>query len=117
MSSTFSGVRPWWICFIDSPAFSIAARVSRLMFADSMELICCSSVPICACVCSRECSCVFLRLRAAFAAIQHCQLSAARFSLRPRHLGLRTILVRVDVFARRGLLLVDLALEVLLALL
>lgn len=53
VSSTFSGVSLPWMYVIASPAFSMAASVSRLMLADSIELICCSSVPICATVCSR----------------------------------------------------------------
>jgi hypothetical protein len=51
-------------------AFSMAASVSLLMFADSIELICCSSVPICEIVCSREDSWFFFRLRAALAAVE-----------------------------------------------
>lgn len=70
VSSTFSGVSFPWICFIASPALSIAARVSRLIFADSMALICCSRVPICDIVWSRLCSCVFFLRKAAFAAIK-----------------------------------------------
>ena len=69
VSSTFSGVSLPWICFMASAARSMAASVSRLMLADSMALICCSSVPICAVVCPRLCSWAFLRFRAARAAI------------------------------------------------
>lgn len=68
VSSTFSGVSLPCICFMASLAFSIASKVSLLMLADSIAFICCSSVPICASVCSRLCSCAFLRLRADFAA-------------------------------------------------
>lgn len=52
-----------------SPAFSMAAKVSLLILADSMALICCSSVSICARVCPMECSWTFLRLNAALAAV------------------------------------------------
>ncbi len=52
-----------------SPARSIAARVSLLIFAASIEYICCSNVAIWAVVWSRVCSCCFLRRSAAFAAI------------------------------------------------
>lgn len=69
VSSTFSGVSFPCIAFMASLALSIAASVSRLMFADSMALICCSRVPIWPSVWSRECSCCFLRRSAAFAAI------------------------------------------------
>lgn len=68
VSSTFSGVRPYVISPIALLALSIAARVSRLMLADSIELICCSRVPICFTVCSIECSWFFLRLSAVNAA-------------------------------------------------
>lgn len=74
VSSTLSILSLPWICFIASPARSIAARVSLLIFAASMEYICCSNVAICADVCSRVCSCCFLRLRAALAAIPDGQL-------------------------------------------
>ena len=57
------------ICCMASPARSIAARVSLLIFAASIEYICCSRVEICAVVCSRVCSCCFLRLSAALAAV------------------------------------------------
>lgn len=69
VSSTFSGVSFPWMFFMASPAFSIAASVSRLIFADSIEFICCSSVTICDWVCSCVCSCCFFRFRAALAAI------------------------------------------------
>jgi hypothetical protein len=46
VSSTFSGVSLPWICCMASLAFSMAARVSLLMLADSIALICCSRVPI-----------------------------------------------------------------------
>lgn len=52
-----------------SPARSMAARVSLLIFAASIEYICCSRVATCAVVCSRVCSCCFFLRRAAFAAI------------------------------------------------
>lgn len=39
------------------------------MFAASIEYICCSNVAICAVVCSRVCSCCFLRRKAALAAV------------------------------------------------
>jgi hypothetical protein len=73
VSSTLSILSLPWICFIASPARSIAARVSLLMFAASMEYICCSNVAICADVCSRVCSCCFFRLRAALAAVEDSQ--------------------------------------------
>ena len=69
VSSTLSILSLPCICCMASPARSIAARVSLLIFAASIEYICCSSVEICAVVCSRVCSCCFLRLRAALAAI------------------------------------------------
>lgn len=68
VSSTFSGVSFPCICFMASPALSMAARVSRLILADSMALICCSRVPICDIVCSRLCSCAFFLRSAALAA-------------------------------------------------
>lgn len=76
VSSTASGVSLPWMLFMASPAFCMAARVSRLILADSMALICCSSVPICAVVCSRLCSCAFFRLSAALAAIHSIHVSA-----------------------------------------
>jgi hypothetical protein len=64
-------------------AFSIATRVSRLMLADSIALICCSSVPICETVWSSECSCVFLRLKAALAAVISISISAPHCPVAP----------------------------------
>jgi hypothetical protein len=69
VSSTLSMLSLPCICCIASPARSIAASVSLLIFAASMEYICCSRVEICAVVCSRVCSCCFLRFRAALAAV------------------------------------------------
>lgn len=64
--------------FIALPAFCMASRVSRLMLADSMALICCSNVPICAIVWSRLCSCVFFRFRAALAAVVNRDVSTSQ---------------------------------------
>jgi hypothetical protein len=50
-------------------ALSIAISVSLLMFAASIEYICCSKVAICAEVCSSVCSCCFFRFSAALAAM------------------------------------------------
>lgn len=70
--STLSIVRPAWMCFIAAPAFFMASRVSLLMFAVSILYTSRSSVMICDCVCSSECSNCFFRLSAAFAAVpQH----------------------------------------------
>lgn len=55
-----------WIACDD---FSITASVSRLMLADSIALICCSSVAICAIVLSSVPSAIFLRRRAALATV------------------------------------------------
>jgi len=62
--STSSMVILPWISFMALPAFFMATSVSWLMFADSMEYICCSSMDIWPFVCSRECSCCFFRFRA-----------------------------------------------------
>ena len=59
------------ICFMAAPAFSMAASVSLLIFAASIEYICCSRVEIWATVWSRVCSCCFFRRNAAFAAVYH----------------------------------------------
>jgi hypothetical protein len=91
VSSTFSGVSLPWICFMASPALSMAARVSRLILADSIALICCSSVPICETVCSRLCSCAFLRRRAAFAAIGQEFVSISTFYVLGRRKAFRLI--------------------------
>lgn len=69
VSSTLSMLSLPCMCAIALPAFSIAARVSLLIFAASIEYICCSSVDICADVCSRVCSCCFFRFKAALAAV------------------------------------------------
>lgn len=94
-----------------SPAFSIAASVSRLIFADSIEFICCSRVTICDCVCSCVCSCCFFRFRAALAAIfqgvSH-RWSVAKEKTRTKRVD--TVFVCVDVFSREAILLVDLGL-------
>lgn len=81
VSSTLSILSLPWICDIASPARSMAARVSLLIFAASIEYICCSSVATCAVVCSSVCSCCFFLRRAAFAAIPNCQ-SVARLHMR-----------------------------------
>lgn len=47
----------------------MAMMVSWLMFADSIEYICCSSIVIWPFVCSRDCSCCFLRFNAFRAAV------------------------------------------------
>ncbi len=46
VTSTSSIVIFPWMVFIAAPAFFMAASVSWLMFADSMEYICCSSMDI-----------------------------------------------------------------------
>lgn len=66
--STLSMVRPACMCFMAVPAFFMASSVSLLMLAVSMEYTSRSSVMICDCVCSSECSNCFFRLSAAFAA-------------------------------------------------
>lgn len=70
VSSTLSMLRLPWICAIAVPACFIALRVSWLIFAASIEYICCSSWAICAVVCSRFFSWTFFRRRAALAAGQ-----------------------------------------------
>ena len=69
VSSTLSMLSFPCICAIALPAFSIAARVSLLIFAASIEYICCSRVDIWADVCSSVCSCCFFRFNAALAAV------------------------------------------------
>lgn len=68
-SSTFVGVSLPCIVSMALPARCIAAKVSWLMFADSIAFICCSRVAMWFSVCWRLCSWTFLRRRAAFAAI------------------------------------------------
>lgn len=80
VSSTFSGVSLPWICAIALDACSIAASVSRLIFADSIAYICCDRELICPSVCARVCSCCFLFFSAVLAATggeRPCQLLRA----------------------------------------
>jgi hypothetical protein len=99
-----------------SLALCMAASVSRLMFADSMALICCSSVPIWAVVCSRLCSCAFFRFRAALAAIDQSAGCPFRITTVPVR-RVPTILIRGNVLPRDGVLLVHLCHQVSLSLL
>lgn len=85
VSSTFSGVSFPCICFMASLAFSIASSVSRLMLADSIPFIFCSTVEICATVCSRLCSCCFLRLSAVFAAAKEGRVSTCAHARHRRY--------------------------------
>ena len=123
MTSTSSIVILPCISFIALPAFFIATSVSWLMFADSIEYICCSSIDICPFVCSRECSCCFLRLRALRAAMPYqCQHQLSTINNTPRSslcllhpcmLGGRrpTSLIRTNILPRNLILLRHLILQ------
>lgn len=109
--------------FMAALAFSMACSVLRLMLADSMALICCSSVPICASVCSSERSCAFFRLSAALAAANsHILVSFSSYFRSPRPFSwnrarLTTCVVGGHVLAGCGVLIGNLVLQVRLALL
>ena len=75
------------------------------MLADSIELICVSSVVICSSVLSSVVSCCFLRLSAALAPVTPCQLCSFA------HIGFRhTILICRRLLPRDCVLFVYLAL-------